>query len=209
MTSEAESPTLAVDSQPSGAANATERHSQPPALEAGPPHGLRNALLVGLAVCSLAALACWLQWRSLHSARSVHAARVQALDRMQVDSERIRSLQSTPKRAVERERPNEELLTQVESALQAANVPTQRWHDSIPQTPQRLPHSPYLRFSTRLYFEAVTLEQIMRFAHALLKADPSLTVSSLQVSSRPQQETAVWNVDLAVSYLVYAPGETG
>jgi hypothetical protein len=166
-------------------------------------------LLIGAAICSLAALVCWLQWRALNGAESMYATRARALDRILDDAERIKSLQSTPKRAAERERPNEELLKQVESALRVADVPASLWHDSIPQTPLRLAKSPYLRLSTRLYFEAVTLEQITRFAHALLHADPSLTVSSLHLSSRPQQESAVWNVDLAVSYLVYAPRETG
>ena len=165
----------------------------------------RTALLLTVAVLALTALAAWLQWRSLRSARSAYQTQSVALARMQADAQRITALQHTPQRAADRKRPNEELLAQIEHALKTANVPLALWQDSIPQPAQRLPQSPYQRFSTRLYFETVTLEQITRFAHTLLAADPSLAVASLHLAAPARTDSTSWNIDLTVSYLVYTP----
>jgi len=157
----------------------------------------------------MAALVCGLQRRSLRSAGSTYQARALALTRMQIDARRIGSLRDRPQRATDRQRPNDELLAQVEHALKGAGVPVQLWQDSIPQPAQRLPQSPYQRYGTRLYFEDVTIEQVVRFACALLAADPSLAVSSLHLVAPVQADLATWNADLTVSYLVYAPSGTG
>ncbi len=188
--------------------------AEPPAQSTGedttparPRRTPRTALLVAVAVCSLIGLAAWLHWRSANSARDTHEVQSAALIRMRQDMRRIVALRDTPQQATDRERPNEELLAQIEAAMKTAGVPASCWQDSIPQPVQRLPQSPYQRFSTRLYFEDVTLEQTLHFAHAILAADASLAVSALRLSAPARDETMVWNVDLAVSYLVYSPAD--
>ena len=149
------------------------------------------------------------QSRAYRNASRLLRAREVRLTHMQIDAQRIAALRDRPQQATDRQRPNDELLAQVEHALKTAGVPVQLWQDSIPQPAQRLPQSPYQRYGTRLYFEAVTIEQVVRFACTLLAADPSLAVSSLHLVAPVQADPTTWNVDLTVSYLVYAPSGTG
>ena len=186
-----------------------DRTSPDPAVAAPPDAtgGGQRRLLFSLALCSLAGLACWTQWRVQRSAQSRYDARRVAVQRMLIDAQRIGAMRRAPRRAAERERPKEELLAQIETSLTGAGIPIQLWQDSIPQTPQRLAESPYQRFSTRLYFESISLDQLVRFTHRLLAGDPSLAISSLHLAAPPGGDETRWNADLAVGYLVYAPAE--
>ncbi len=195
----------AAGTRPQGAAGARANARPVEPSPTAAPRGPAAKLALGLLVGAVLALACWLQGRAVRTAQATYAARLAALERMQSDADRIRALRQTPRLAAERQRPDEELLGTVEQALQAAGVPADLWQDSIPQAPVRLPQSPYQRHSTRLYFEDLTLEQIVRFTHALLETDPSLAIPALHLSGGARAESATWNVDLAVSYLVYAP----
>jgi len=170
--------------------------------------GLVLLLAVGVALAGL----WWLQRRALGSVRHTLAAQTSALVRMQADARRIELLRLAPRRAVERFKPNDELLAQIDRALQEAAVPRERWQDSIPQAPQRLADSPYTRHTTRLYFQNLDLRQATSFAYRLLETDPSLSVSSVRIAADRRTDKAAtadhlptWHVDLAVSYLTYAP----
>ncbi|MCP4590883.1 MAG: hypothetical protein GY842_09065 [bacterium] len=86
-----------------------------------------------------------------------------------------------------------ENLAQIDRALAGAGVPKKLWQDSIPQAPQRLATA---------------------FICRLLGEDPSLSLSSVHVSAgrgarKNAGDTPTWRIDLAVSYLTYAPAEDG
>ncbi|KAA0218965.1 MAG: hypothetical protein EDS66_17855, partial [Planctomycetota bacterium] len=99
-------------------------------------------------------------------------------------------------------RSSEELLAAVEQALAAADIPRERWKDSIPQPLSRVPESDYQRQVTQLYFDDLGLEKLAAFAVALRQLDPTLNVSSLGLTQRP---LSGFDVELDVEYLVYAP----
>lgn len=150
-----------------------------------------------------------LQHSSLKSRRHTCAANAVSLDRMRVDAERICALRHSPQRASDRRRPNDELLAQIGTVLHEAAIPDRAWQDSVPQPPQRVPHQPYERLSTRLYFDGLTMSQVARLGHGLLEVDPTLTLSAMRISSERLADQlgsardARWHVELSVSYLVY------
>ena len=90
---------------------------------------------------------------------------------------------------------------QVERALGNAGIANDRWAQSVPQPPRRLPQSDYRQHATRFYFESVTLRQLAAFAHNLRTDDPTLHVSSLNLTNR-QPETQHFDVEVSLSYLV-------
>lgn len=167
-------------------------------------HRRRITLLAGL--LALVGLLCWSQWRALASTKDTYATALRQLDQMRIDKERIEKLRRTPRTATSRTRPNEELLAQIEQSLEAAGIDRAKWHDSVPQPAVRLPRSDYKRMTTRLYFEAITVKQLAAFAHHLQSSDPTLHVSAVNLTNR-HTDRPDFDVDLAVSYLVYAPQE--
>ncbi|MCP4589439.1 MAG: hypothetical protein GY842_01715 [bacterium] len=179
-----------------------------------PAHDRRPGTGLTLLAVACATLAgwWWLQQRALGSAGHALAAQAAALARMETDAEIIAQLRSAPRTAAERRRPNAELLAQIDRALAGAGVPKKLWQDSIPQAPQQLANSPYTRHTTQLYFEDITLRQATALVCRLLGEDPSLSLSSVHVSAgRGSRKNAggapTWRIDLAVSYLTYAPAE--
>ncbi len=62
----------------------------------------------------------------------------------------------------------------------------------------------YKKLTTRLYFQAITPQQLAAFSHHLESTDPTLRVSALNLTNR-QLGSPHYDIDLAVSYLVYVP----
>ena len=144
-------------------------------------------------------------FESIASVRDTRDTGVRQLEQMRLDAKRIAALRQAPHAAAIRTHPNEELLGQLERALAAA-IDRSRWHNSIPQPPIRLPNSDYKKLTTRLYLETVTLKQLATFDHNLQSNDPALHVSAINLTKR-HPDTPHFDLDLAVSYLVYAPQE--
>jgi hypothetical protein len=161
-------------------------------------------LVVGLAVL-IAALLAWLQGRATASAADTFRVARNQLVQTRDDAQVIRQLRRTPMTAAARARTNQDLLAQVEKALAAAGVDRTLWQDSVPQPPTRIPNSDYLKVTTRLYFEDLTLQKVAAFSHHLRAVDPTLTVSAVGLSNR-RGEGPGFDVELGVSYLVFAPG---
>jgi len=162
----------------------------------------KTVLLAGL--LAIACLLGFLQWRASASTQDSYMTALHQLDQMQADARRVGELRRTPHSAAGRRRPNEELLAQIEQALTAASIDRGRWHDSIPQPAARLPKGDYTRHTTRLYFEDITLKQLAAFTYHLQSNDPTLHLTALHLTNR-RPESDVYSIDLAVSYLVYAP----
>ena len=165
---------------------------------------VRDRLLVLTAVVAIAGLWCWLEWRSLESARASVAGGLVQLSRMQADADAIIALRRKPVAAASRSRPNEELLAHVERSLGVAEIDHDKWRDSIPQPVSRRPGSDYRRHTTRIILSEVTLKQLAAFAHSLTADDPTLHASAITISNR-KEESEHFDVDLAMSYLVFAP----
>ena len=159
-------------------------------------------LLAGTLALSLTL--CWTQWRALASTRSTVDSSLVQLQTMSDDAQRILTLQKSPQSAVGQARTSQELLHQVERALSSANIDRSLWSDSVPQAAVRLPGTDYQRAGVRLYFGGLTLQQLTGFAYRLHLDDPTLGVSALNLINR-DQESAKFDVDVMVSYLVFAP----
>ena len=182
-----------MDAQPTPAPNSISTHRT---------RRERVVLLSGL--LALACMLCWWQWGALASTRHTYATALEQLQRMRADSQAIEKLRRVPQAAAGRMRPKDELLGQVERSLSGAGIDQTKWHDSIPQNPVRLPKRDYRRLTTRLYFEGITLRQLAAFSYDLQTQDPTLRVSAINLTNR-RPETEDYDVDLAVSYLIYAP----
>jgi hypothetical protein len=164
-------------------------------------------LLLGLPT-SLATWA-WLEARAADSAESSHSALVRQVEQMSEDASVIEALARAPKRASERERANDELVAQIRDALGAAGIAMDRWitHDPVPV--KRAPDAKYKELSVRLVLEAVSLRQFVEFAFHLTERDRTLRLPHVRLSSPQGIERGLWNVDVNVSYLVYAPPGDG
>ncbi|MCZ6654720.1 MAG: hypothetical protein O7D91_17050 [Planctomycetota bacterium] len=190
---------------------AAPAESRPAPAESSPilesdlqPQRSRRRALYALGTLFLALLvACWFASRSLGSLKNRHAAQTQSLQQMRADVERITVLSSAPRGANDHRRSSEELLADLEAALDEAGIPLSRWQDSVPRQPQQVSGTEYQQVATRLYFDELSLEEIVKFAHRLVDQDPSLFVSSVRVSAGRGKNTQTWSVELTVTYLVY------
>ncbi|MCZ6654341.1 MAG: hypothetical protein O7D91_15110 [Planctomycetota bacterium] len=195
-----------VDMPPAAPAESRPAAAQPaPIVESDPqPQRSRRRALYALGTLCLALLvACWFESRSLGSLKNRHAAQTQSLQQMRADVERITLLSSAPRGANDHRRSSEELLAELEAALNEVGIPLDRWQDSVPRQPQQVPGSEYQQVATRLYFDELSLEGIIKFAHRLVDQDPSLFVSSVRINAGRGKNTQTWSVELTVTYLVY------
>lgn len=161
-----------------------------------------TALSVG--VLAILLISSWWQWGTLVSSRDTFAFAKQQLEQMRADSAQIQKLREAPQAAVSRARTNEELLAQIERSLASAGIDRNRWQDSIPQSPVRETGSPYIRHVTRIYLESIELKQLAGFVHRLEVEDATLSLSTVGLTARPN--TAAFDAELGVSYLVYSAG---
>ncbi len=168
-----------------------------------PQRSRRRALYALGTLCLVLLVACWFESRSLGSLENRHAAQTRSLRQMRADVQRIAVLSSAPRGANDHRRSSDELLAQLETALGEVGIPLSRWQDSVPRQPQQVPGSEYRQVATRLYFDELSLEEIIKFAHRLVDQDPSLFVSSVRVSAGRGKNTQTWSVELTVTYLVY------
>lgn len=177
-------------------------------LEGAREHDPRSRRLLTLGgLVAVAALLAGLQWRALGSVEDTYQVAIAQLDQMREDIQVIRGLRQAPVTASSRARTNQELLAQVEQALSATGIDRAAWLDSVPQPPAQLPQSDYKRMTTRLYFEHLGLRQLTVFALELQRRDPTLMISAVNLSSR-EPESAAFDIELAVTYRVFAPQRT-
>ena len=59
-----------------------------------------------------------------------------------------------------------------------------------------------------MYFDSLTLHQLAAFAHNLRANDPTLRISAVSLTNR-HSDRPDFDVEVAVSYLVYAPQVDG
>ncbi len=160
-----------------------------------------TALGVGVLVILL--ILSWWQWGAVASTRDTLSFANQQLEQMRADSAQIQKLREAPQAAVSRARTNEELLAQIERSLASAGIDRNRWQDSIPQPPVRETGSPYIRHVTRIYLESIELKQLAGFVHRLEAEDATLSLSTVGLTARPN--TAAYDAELGIAYLVFVP----
>lgn len=162
-------------------------------------------LPITAAIAALSVLWSWREARQARSSRDSFQTLLVQTEQMSRDVNLLESLRSAPRLAADRERPNSELLEQIRRSLEHAGVAADRWLANDPSPPQRLPDSPYKRFETRLTFQDIGLQRLVAMLHHLVDEDPTLSVSRLRLSAPVTDRQPGWNVDLTLSYLVYAP----
>lgn len=140
----------------------------------------------------------------LASSRSTCHTQLAHLAAMQADAARIERLRAAPRQATDRQRPHDELAAQIEQAGQRAGLGATALASLWPETPQRLPQSDYPELTTRLGFEDVDLQKITAFAYHLQVLDASLQVTQLRLTA-PRADTNHWDVELSITYSIYAP----
>lgn len=159
--------------------------------------------MIAVTLCAGLGLVFWWLHASTRDLRNSVAAADAALIGMRSDAEAITSMRHAPPRALDEARPSEQLLSQVDDALAVAGIPKALWRDSVPMPAQRDADGQFVRHTTRLYFEGVSMRQVTELIHVLLTRDPVLRITAIQVSARDKQGT--WSAEMAVSYRVYVP----
>ena len=170
-----------------------------------PNAGMDRRYALTVCVSMVLALWCWLEARTLAATQRSHESRLAEVEGMSADALAIPALRTAPRTAADRERPNDELLDQVRVALVAADVPLDHWVGNDPSLPVRVVKTPYKRLRVRLLFEDLSMKQMAGLAYHLIDEDPTLSVSYMRVSAPADRTDDGWNVDLHVSYLIYAP----
>lgn len=154
------------------------------------------AVLLGLLVCR--------QSRALASASDTCRLAKQQLARMKEDAAVVVRLREAPRTAAARTRTNQELLAQIEKAVDDAGISREFWRDSLPHPAVRLGDTEYKREATRITLQRISMRALAAFAYQLTKSDQTLQVPTISVLNRTP-EPALFDVDLLVSYLVYSP----
>lgn len=174
----------------------------PPSLQGKP-------WLLSAAAALATLVLCLLQNREISADRAAHASALERVQQMAQDGRRISLLGQAPRRASDRERPNDELLSQVQEAMNRVRMRPDQWERSQPSPPRRLGNSPYRQVVTLLSLRRVSLQQVGALCHSLISEDPSLNVSQLRLSAAPRQQSSSWNAELTLTYLIYSPGGGG
>jgi hypothetical protein len=166
----------------------------------------REAILAAFAAC--AALWCWLEHRAQAARVGSHGAAIRQTEQSHADAARIENLRTAPRLATERARPNDELVAQIQAALTAAGIAPERWVNNEPIPAVAVPKSPYRQLAVRLGLQEVSLQQIVEFCHHLLDKDLALFVGRVRLFGPPGKTDDLWDADIVIGYLVYAPART-
>jgi len=158
-----------------------------------------------LSIGMLAGVWCWIDGRSLKSKRSSYHTLLAQVQQMSADADRLTELRTAPRLAIERERPNDELLAEIRDSMAAADIPPERWVANDPSLPVRIPRSPYKRLTVGLSFEEINLRQLVQFAYHLTETDPALSIPHLRLLTPREQSGDTWDVNISLSYLIYSP----
>lgn len=189
--------------EPAGAiAQSSSAHAPGPAGDGvTEAYGLRRQCTLLLAACGatfLLALVLWLGGGSGElAARRARAADVAA------DAAAIRSLRDTPRQAAEIGVPAQDLLDRTARAMKAASIEPTCLVSTLPQPARRALGSDRAEVATRLLFENLRLESLLRCCEALCPAEDSWRVTGLQL--RAATTPGLWNADVTVAYWIIAP----
>ncbi len=119
---------------------------------------------------------------------------------------RIRRAAVRPVKASEFERLATETTGIIERSARSAQIPADRLVRISPEPPQRLGESVYKEKPTAVLLKSVSMKQLVVMMHTLVAAEFGLNVKSLRLSApRPDETRDLWNAEMVVTYLIYAP----
>lgn len=160
---------------------------------------VRLVLVAGL----LAAI--WVSQTRLADARTRHRAMLTRVVEMSTMGDRIRELRSAPRLAIDRVRPNDELLRQVHDAAHTAGIPADHWRRNDPRPSVRLPDSPYKKVGALITFDRLTIRQLVEFLQKLVAEDSTLSIENLRLTRPDRVPGDAWNAEVTLAYLIYSP----
>ena len=163
-----------------------------------------NAHLVALLLATLG-LVCLITHRRASALERRHQTASRRVAQMLVDAEKVSRLQSAPRLAVDRRRPDDELIAQIQNALDDARISADRWLSTEPSAAMRVRGTAYQEVTTRLSLHAISLRQLANFVFALASDDASLRVAGLRLRQSRVRAADAWDADLAVTYYLYSP----
>ncbi len=121
---------------------------------------------------------------------------------------KIEAAAARPERASDHERLAAETTGIIERAAKAAGITPNRLVRISPHPPQRLGESIYKEKPTQVELKNVSLKQLVVLMHGLIGAGDGLNVRSIRLRAPRHDETSdIWNAELIVTYLIYAPPE--
>lgn len=164
----------------------------------------RQAVLALISAAACSALALYVAYSASASSREL-ATRVAGANAIAVDIQAIEVLQQHPRQAGDLAPSSADLLERVDRALDSVGTDPQVLVSTNPQPVRRVAGTDLAEFGHRLVLENVPLEAIVRFLYELVRADPALRVSSLELHAA--QSGGRWNVDLELSYRALAPAK--
>ena len=168
-------------------------------------HSMPREILISTTLCIVLSLWCIVETRRSHAARDAYTARLNQVEQMSSDAQAIQALRDAPQLASERERPNDELLVEIRSAMDNASIPLERWVGNDPSQPVRMPQTPYKQLSTRLSFENLETKDIVGLVYNMMRANPGLSIPYVRLSAGRQGQDRSWDTVVTTSYLIYAP----
>ena len=169
----------------------------------------KRQIAVPLGGCLVLTAWCYVDSRRLESRHHSYQTLLAQVRQMGLDAARIQSLRTAPRLATERERPNDELIAEVHDSMTAADIPPGCWVGNDPAPTVRVPRSPYKRLTVRLLLEELNLRQLVRFAYHLNELDSAISIPRIRLFAPHDRHGNTWNVDLSLSYLIYAPYNEG
>lgn len=169
--------------------------------------GKRKTVLVVVTGVLLAVLAGWSYGR-LFDART-EAARVRKeLASCDALAARIEQLRTRPNRAGAAEMELSVMAGRIERAAGAAGLAAETIVRIWPEPARRAGDTVYREKPTQVLLREVGRRQLTAFLHALTAGDSELTVRSLRLSApRERQDEDVWNAEVVITYLIYAPAK--
>lgn len=165
--------------------------------------------IVLLLVLVLAAGAGWSVHR-LHVQSQAAERMVDQLAECRVLVHKIKALQNKPSMAAASAMPMTDLARLIEDAAKEAGLSLAKLIRISPNPAQRLGETPYQRKPTQVLLRGVSLEQAIRFLHAVQQHDRELHVTAVRLSAarEPARQTPgseQWTLEATLSYLIYAP----
>ena len=156
-------------------------------------------------VLAMAVVTAWSHGK-LQESRDAAAATSRDLSDCRRLAADIRRLRQQPAVASGRELQVAELAQRIERAAVDAGVSPQAIVRIAPESARRLSETPYRERPTRVDLRGVSLRQLVGFLHRLSAAGPDLQARHLRVSApRTSGASALWNVELTLSQLIYTP----
>ena len=123
--------------------------------------------------------------------------------------DQITEVSRRPAMAVSREKLSTETTTLIEAAAKSAGIREVKRITSD-GAPRRIGDTVYKEKPTQVLLQQVTLKQIVDLALAVTGNDVGLNVESIRLSVPPEGGNAgLWNAEIVLTYLIYAPPQAG